>query len=611
MAGANAIDRDSPTKLGKYELYEIVGRGSVGIVYKGWDTILRRVVAIKTFPLVELDTSLGREKYERFQREAQAAARLHHPNVAITFDYGETESIAFIAMEFLEGLSLKGLIEKGSIKFDRIPFVMKGLLSGLAHSHHQGVIHRDIKPANILFDRDGNVKITDFGIAHLDDSSLTQVGSQVGTPAYMSPEQVLGEKADARSDLYSAGVVLFEMLTGRRPFEGSTSSIMHKIIHAKAPRVSETTTLFSPSVDAVVAKALAKEPGERYQTAEEFWGDLAPGFEDDRPGTSGPPSDTEATVLMRESPAVAAVAQAGSQPWLPSVKFRRWVLPGGLATGALIACGLAVAWWSQHDSPGTIGTAVANRPLVSRVDPAGSQKVGPANTGPGTSPTSAGIERVSFASKLNEVAATAPCSFVRVRGDDGKSVTMAGVTALGEASELEVKGVIMRAIAQLAPTTQIGWRVVIVPGPFCGVLDLVRPLTDPRGGEPTVTPSALLRTSDPVVTGAAVLVMPSFSGAAVVDAYSADGYVHHLYPREPQATKLAAGTEFKVRVQGQGAAGAAGAGLLIALASAEPLFQQQRPETEPIADYVKQLSDALARARGNHVPVVSDAAAIK
>ncbi len=163
------------------------------------------------------------------------------------------------------------MLEKGRFSIDQIRATMQGLLAGLQHSHSQGVVHRDVKPANIMFSKSREVKITDFGIARLDDSDLTQLGSQVGTPAYMSAEQVLGDKVDGRSDIYSAGVVLYEMLTGRRPFEGSTNSVMHKIVHLPAPRVSDLTPAFSPELDSVVATVLAKDPDRRYQTADAFW----------------------------------------------------------------------------------------------------------------------------------------------------------------------------------------------------------------------------------------------------------------------------------------------------------------------------------------------------
>ncbi|HSU06035.1 MAG TPA: serine/threonine-protein kinase, partial [Acetobacteraceae bacterium] len=288
MEGGPPAEQHGPTRVGKYELRKVIGRGSIGVVYDATDLVLKRKVAIKTLPFIDLDTPLGQEQYQRFQREAQAAARLYHPNIAITFDYGETDAFAYIVMEHIDGPSVRELLEKTRADIGQIRTIMHGLLAGLQHSHDLGVVHRDIKPANILLTPQGEVKITDFGIAHLDGSDLTQLGSQVGTPAYMSPEQVLGDKVDARSDVYSAGVVLYEMLTGSRPFRGSTNSVMHKIVHAPAPRVSESTAAFPPALDTVVATVLAKDPNDRYQSAAAFSAAIAENLHHADPAVAGP-----------------------------------------------------------------------------------------------------------------------------------------------------------------------------------------------------------------------------------------------------------------------------------------------------------------------------------
>jgi serine/threonine-protein kinase len=224
-------------KAGKYDIRTVIGRGAAGVVYEGWDPVLERKVAIKTLPL-DVHDEEAREQYTRFQQEAQAAARLHHPNIVSVFDYGETATHAFIVMEFLGGGSLKSRLErKDRMSLVEVVRVMRGVLAGLYHSHAHGVVHRDVKPANIVFDDAGEVKITDFGIARLENSKLTLDGALLGTPAYMSPEQVLGETADVRSDIYSAGVILYELLTGQRPFEGTASSNNHKKLHSPPPRV--------------------------------------------------------------------------------------------------------------------------------------------------------------------------------------------------------------------------------------------------------------------------------------------------------------------------------------------------------------------------------------
>ncbi|MBV8575729.1 MAG: serine/threonine protein kinase, partial [Acetobacteraceae bacterium] len=256
--------------VGKYQLRIPIGRGAAGVVYDGWDPILARRVAIKLLPLTETGTG-SREQRSRFLREAQAAATLYHPNIVAIYDYGETESSAYIVMELVEGQSLEvrlGKAERPSVT--ETSAIMDGLLLGLQHSHERGVVHRDVKPANIILIDDGRVKITDFGSAHVETSDMTRLGSVLGTPAYMSPEQVLGERVDPRTDIYSAGVVLYQLLLGRRPFEGSTLSIMHKIINAPPALPRDLLAAVSPGIYAVLAKVLSKRPEDRYRSAAEF-----------------------------------------------------------------------------------------------------------------------------------------------------------------------------------------------------------------------------------------------------------------------------------------------------------------------------------------------------
>jgi serine/threonine-protein kinase len=285
-------DMEESGKAGKYDLLAVIGRGAVGVVFEGFDPILARKVAIKTLPLDHHDDE-AREQYTRFQQEAQAAGRLHHPNIVAVFDYGETATHAFIVMEYLPGGSLKARLERrGRVTTAEALAIMQGILAGLQHSHEHGVVHRDIKPANIVFDDAGEVKITDFGIARLESSKLTLAGTLLGTPAYMSPEQVLGETADVRSDIYSAGVILYELLSGQRPFEGVAASIMHKIVYIPPPLPSTLPAAVPPLFDAILTRALAKSPDDRFQSAADFARALREMAEKEQHVSPPPPGDT-------------------------------------------------------------------------------------------------------------------------------------------------------------------------------------------------------------------------------------------------------------------------------------------------------------------------------
>jgi tRNA A-37 threonylcarbamoyl transferase component Bud32 len=257
--------------LGKHEIRRQLGRGAMGIVYEGWDPVIKRQVAIKTVRLPEATDTETADEIARFRREAEAAGRLNHPNIVGVFDYGETDDLAYIVMEFVDGPTLKALLDKNErFPLPRIVQIMEDLLAGLQFSHERGVVHRDIKPANLMLTTSGQAKIADFGIARIESSSMTQAGTVLGTPAYMSPEQFMGQVVDARSDIYSSGVLLYQLLTGERPFEGGMSSIMHKALNVEPPAPSQISVTVPRQFDAVVRKAMAKRPDDRFSSAQEF-----------------------------------------------------------------------------------------------------------------------------------------------------------------------------------------------------------------------------------------------------------------------------------------------------------------------------------------------------
>ena len=262
-----------PERLGKYDIVEVLGKGAMGVVFKGFDPDIDRTVAIKTVrkELIEEEDRAGMA-LARFKNEARAAGRLSHPGIVAVYDYGESGSIAYIAMEFVQGNSLREYFNRDTRFAERDAIsVMVQLLDALQHAHDQGVWHRDIKPANMIIMTSGKVKIADFGIARIDTSTLTQTGVVMGSPGYMAPEQYAGGKVDRRADLFAAGVVMYQLLTGARPFAGSVESIPYKICHVDPPLPSEAEPDRGwERYNAVITRALAKKPEDRFQTADEF-----------------------------------------------------------------------------------------------------------------------------------------------------------------------------------------------------------------------------------------------------------------------------------------------------------------------------------------------------
>ncbi|MCE9641611.1 MAG: serine/threonine protein kinase [Betaproteobacteria bacterium] len=262
---------DAPLKLGKYEILRELGRGAMGIVYEAFDPSIERTVALKTIRRDQLEGDDAAEVITRFQREAKAAGRLNHPNIVAIYDFGEDNETMFIAMEFVIGRELKSHFEKDErFPMAEVTRIMGELLDALEYSHNYGVVHRDIKPANIILRPNGQVKVADFGIARIESSQYTQAGAVIGTPAYMSPEQFMGQTVDRRSDIFSAGVVLYEFLTGERPFSGTATTIMHKVLSVNPPPPSRLNVQAPKPFDAVIAKAMAKRPEDRFKTAHEF-----------------------------------------------------------------------------------------------------------------------------------------------------------------------------------------------------------------------------------------------------------------------------------------------------------------------------------------------------
>ena len=305
-----------PKKIGRYKILGELGRGAMGVVYKADDPNLDRVVALKTIAL-DKDAD-GRAEYQkRFMLEAKAAGKLNHPNIVTTFDFGEADGVAYLAMELLEGPDLRKRVQQGTIPPIEAVEIACQIAEGLAYAHHRGIVHRDIKPGNIMLPDRGPAKIMDFGLARMRMADhKTSTGIVLGTPRYMSPEQITGQPVDHRSDIFSLGIVVWEMLTGRRLFSGTEiQQVSHSITYDEHVPPTRVNPELPSMIDFVVARALKKDPAVRYQDADEMAADLHTCLNELRGRAteqSEPESGTKTVRLDGDSEPTAGAPTAGS-----------------------------------------------------------------------------------------------------------------------------------------------------------------------------------------------------------------------------------------------------------------------------------------------------------
>jgi eukaryotic-like serine/threonine-protein kinase len=302
-----------PEKFGRFKVVDELGRGAMGVVYRAHDSALGRTVAIKTIALT--GNAAERDIHEaRFLQEARAAGSIGHPAIITIYDVGREGDTAFIAMELLEGRDLRDLIRDVSLMPTRSVAIAAAVAEGLAYAHKRGVVHRDIKPGNIMVLPDGRVKIMDFGIARLIEPTVkTQTGVLLGSPQYMSPEQIVGQPFDHRSDIFSLGLVLYEMLTGAKPFQGEDiPELMFKVANMPATPPSHIAPDLPPVIDYIVARALKKKADERYASASEFAKDLREAAKEVAASEAAGLERSEATTVPSAAPPTRA--EAGTSP---------------------------------------------------------------------------------------------------------------------------------------------------------------------------------------------------------------------------------------------------------------------------------------------------------
>lgn len=539
------------TALGKYDIVRPLGRGAMGIVYEGFDPIITRRVAVKTVRLDRVDDAEGAEDLLRFKREAQAAGRLTHPNIVGVYDYGETTELAYIVMEFVEGDTLKSLLDRGErfTPADAVAMV-ESLLAGLAYSHQHGVIHRDIKPANVMITRAGQVKLADFGVARIESSSLTQAGTMIGTPSYMSPEQFMGQTIDARTDIYSTGAMLYQLLTGEKPFEGSVTAIMHKVLNTEPPPPSALSVSVSPALDGVIARAMAKRPEDRFTTARDFAASLR---------DAAVTADADATMI---TPARPTPPQTKANP-IPAARGSKTLPLAGL--GILIAAGIAAyaLLAPSHPKPKIVVTAL---------------------------PTPAAL-RHQLAAALAPITCALPHA----------TLTAAGAAITGIASG-PARGAISQAASAALTPLPATTTIHSFTGPYCGAIDAIRPavpLFHPATGRLGLH---LAGGATRLVKGQHIVVdltMPAWPAHVAVDYITSAGDIYRLYPsptmpetlQPPGATLtlgLPPGQQFAVGPP-------YGRDMILAIASTTPITTLPRPQATKLAQFLAALQTTMTR----------------
>lgn len=381
-------DQKLPEQIGKYRIQAILGRGAMGVVYQGLDPHIERRVAIKVIRKGAFAEDELHEALQRFRREAQAAGRLLHPNIVTIYEYGEEKDTAFIAMEYVEGDTLKDrLAGRRPFTLAEIADILDQLLTGLGYAHAGGIVHRDIKPDNLIFGPDNTLKIMDFGVARLESSSLTMAGSVMGTPSYMAPEMFTGEAIDQRSDLFSAGIILYQLLTGSKPFAApSMTVIMHQVVNVMPPGPSQMNSRLAKPLDKLIATCLAKNPAERFQNAADFRTALQQAFARLDGSLSVTPDDPAAA--SHNEATCFAPGQAQQRP--QGGRFRQGRLPLILGAAALLLALIIGLLLLQDDTtplsppprePAAISSGPTKEPVVNApprtITPAATKKETP------------------------------------------------------------------------------------------------------------------------------------------------------------------------------------------------------------------------------------------
>jgi len=606
----------SNEKFGKYEIRGTLGEGAMGRVLDAFDSVIERRAALKVVRCPAAGDADGTEAMARFRREAQAAGRLNHPNIVAVYDYGEDDRHAWIAMEHVPGGSLKEILERGErLAMPAILKIMEQMLSALDYSHKRGVVHRDIKPANIMLGAEGEVKIADFGIARIENSSMTQIGTIMGTPSYMAPEQLRGETVDSRADIWAAGVVLYQLVTGEKPFSGGYSSVQHKAINTE-PTPPSTLSVTAPlGIDAVVARAMAKRPDGRFATAGEFAKALQGAMA--APAAALPMADGDATIVATASGTKPA---APAKSPVPARKGAPLVLIGGGVT-LLAAAGAALFFLGgQPTQPMAIPPrdvavntparstppSVSLTPSLNTTSTPPTQSdarppqpvLAPPPSRPSAEPPQTPPIQLSPALSLPDFTAaaatlaTAPLCGLFNANALPNSVAVDGVLRHADHDALR-----RLLAARDIPPNAARLSLQGFDGPYCPALEALRPVLAGIGQSPRIS----LVGTMPLLAEQLLrldVTMPEWPAQLHIAYFMQSGEVANLLPSaaHPPGSTVRLG-EPRAGFPGWEVSEPFGTDLLVAVVSEGPLFGAPRPEVEAQSSYVFALNAAIGEAK--------------
>ncbi len=582
-----------PQKIGKYNIERVLGRGSMGVVYLGYDPLIERKVAIKTLRPDLLQNESIRFS-ERFHREAKAYGRLLHPNIVTCYSYEKTNDLTYIVLEYVEGITLKELFSQNEdIGLSQSFTIIREILLALKYAHSKGVIHRDIKPANLMFSENSHIKVTDFGIARIDTQNLTQTGSLIGSPGFMSPEQFTGKAVDHRTDLFSAAVIFYQLLTRKKPFRGSDlGEILHSVLSEEPQAPSLLNPSLSTEIDNVVLKALSKKPDDRYQSADEFIDALNKAMASFFHDTQS--SDADETIVEHCDEKLNIESRKKSV-----------IKASGLAVVMAVSTLVAVYLFNSTDKsfPDDPVGLSNNEDLLIKT----SDLVFPK----GALGEDILIEEsthqadVMFTEALNgtikSLAKAYACAKIDVLITAGNSVKLSGYLATeGEISSLRNEVGLLPGVGAVFSALETR------PRPFCEMVDLLTPYI--LSGFSVFDQNEPLRFKEGEHLMLNVM-SPGHDAYLYVDYFLLDGTVAHLMPNDIDtdnyflsrtAVDIGGGDEKNMKW----AVGPPfGKEMLTLIASDVPLFSEKRPEIESAEVYLKALSSGLSGVSSGAVSV--------